>query len=113
MRGVSSASIAVSLAATWLAHTSATAEPPSEEPAEGKADDLYDNVITVDDLYELFTQYLVERGVSAEDGRRIADSAREGLKKCTAPDQGCFTNVLQEHGLLDAMQWILAKVHSR
>lgn len=50
MRGVSSAWIAA-LAATWLAPTLVTAKPPSEEPREGRADDLYDNVITVGDLY--------------------------------------------------------------
>lgn len=112
MRVASSASIAL-LAATWLAHTLANAEPASEEPNERNLGNLYDNVITIDDLYELFTRYLVERGLSAEDGRRIAGSAREGLQKCTVPDRGCFSNVLLEHGLLDAMQWIGAKIHGR
>lgn len=114
MRGVSSASIVVLLAATWLTPKAVLSQPSAEESSEGKAGDLDDNVIRIGDLYELFTQYLVESGISAEDSRRIADSASEGLKKCAEANRGsCFTTVLQEHGLTDAMQWIGAKIHGR
>jgi hypothetical protein len=105
--------LAVSLAATWFIDAPATAADPEDTSSTEAPKDLYDNVITHDDLRELFTLYLIERGLSAQDSRRIADSARRAIEKCGAPDQGCFVIALQEHGLIDAMQWIGAKVHGR
>jgi hypothetical protein len=113
MRRLSILPIAVSLAATWFTHPPATAAEPAETSSAKAPKDLYDNVITHDDLYELFTLYLIERGLSTEDSRRIADSARQAIEKCGPPDQGCFVIALQEHGLIDAMQWIGVKVHGR
>jgi hypothetical protein len=113
MRRLSILPIAVSLTVTWFAHPPAIAAEPAETSRAEAANDLYDNVITHDDLYELFTLYLIERGLAAEDSRQIADSARQAIEKCGPPDRGCFVIALQEHGLLDAMQWIGAKVHGR
>jgi hypothetical protein len=113
MRRLSISSIAVLLVATWFTHPPATAAETAEASSAEAASDLYDNVITHDDLHELFTLYLIERGLSAQDSRRIADSARRAIEKCGVPDQGCFVIALQEHGLMDAMQWIAAKVHGR
>jgi hypothetical protein len=113
MRRLSILPIAASLAATWFTHTPATAAEPAATSSAAPAKDLYDNVITHDDLRELFALFLIERGLSPEDSRRIADSARQAIEKCGMPDQGCFVIALQEHGLIDAMQWIFTKVHSR
>lgn len=113
MRRLSLLPIAVSLAASWFTHTRPTAAEPPETSSAEPVKDLYDNVITHDDLQELFTLYLIERGLSTQDSRRIADSARRAIEKCGPPDQGCFVIALQEHGLIDAMQWIGAKVHGR
>jgi hypothetical protein len=113
MRRLSILPIAVSLAATWFTHPTATAAEPAATSSAAAAKALYDNVITHDDLNELFSLYLIERGLAPEDSRRIADSARQAIEKCGSPDQGCFVIALQEHGLIDAMQWIGAKVHSR
>ncbi len=101
------------LAAPWFAHVPATANESAEVLSAGPAEDLYDNVITFDDLYELFTLYLTEHGLSTQDSRRAADSARRDIEQCRPRDRGCFARVLQEHGLVDAMQWIFAKVHGR
>jgi hypothetical protein len=113
MRRLQILPVAVSLAATWFTRAPATAAEPAGTSSAEAANDLYDNVITHDDLRELFALYLIERGLSAQDSRRIADSASRAIEKCGPPDQGCFVIALQEHGLIDAMQWIGAKVHGR
>jgi hypothetical protein len=113
MRRLSILPIAVSLSATWFTHPPAAAAELAATSSAEATKDLYDNVIIHDDLYELFTLYLIERGLSPEDSRRMADSARQAIEKCGPPDQGCFVIALQEHGLIDAMQWIGAKVHGR
>lgn len=67
-------------------------------------------------LHGAFVDYLVESGLSQLDGERIADEAVGGLNRCRASAfsggidaekhadlLACNQNVLQEHGLIEAI----------
>ena len=119
MRTVFFPIIAALLAATAFSKSSVSAEPTTAGSERDAALPNLRNAVTIEDLRDLFVEYLLESGVSAEDAIPMADSARDGLKECVGVlisgratraasfyQHSCNLNVLQEHPLLDAFRWI-------